>query len=90
MLYPLPTHVILCKPEWAKVANYMLVGVIAASLPFVGIVLIDGSSSISVNNFVGYPIMAITCAAAVSWTFGTIALKSSDLHDADEPGPKKL
>ena len=70
----LPTHVVLRKLDRAKVVNYVVVGVAAALIPFVGLFLLD--RHVSLHVLLGYPTLAIGCAVAVSWTFGMLAAAS--------------
>lgn len=84
LLIGLPTHLILCKLDRANVANYVIVGIVVALLPFVGIVLVDGSSSISTHVVMGYPTMVVGCAAGVSWSFAKIALSAPEPRGFDE------
>ena len=72
LLVGLPTHLILSKLGRARVTNYVIVAVFFALLPFLGIYIVDGY--FNVHDLLGYPTMVVSCAAAVSWTFATIAL----------------
>ena len=84
LLIGLPTHLILSKLDRANVANYVIVGVVMALLPFVGIALVDGISRISTHDLMGYPTMVVGCAAGVSWSFAKIALNSPKTRGFDE------
>lgn len=71
----LPTHIVLRKLDRARVVNYVVAGVVAALIPFVGLFLLE--RQVSLHVLLGYPTLAVGCAFAVSWTFGMIAVRSA-------------
>ena len=69
LIVGLPTHFALCRLNRNKPIYYVLVGVFVALLPFGWLYFVDGASNVSLSDLLGYPLIAIGCAAAVAWTF---------------------